>query len=153
MKIILAVLMVVSLAACESVQQINQNSEWAWQAMHVIDVAQTVAGPGHHPECHNEGNFFTKNIIGEHPETDDILQWGLASGIVHWAVWKWIDRTDMSEVNKLGLRLADNAEKVGTIIRNNKAGVRIFGREKSGCDLRGPLHKPGRDITIQIMRF
>ncbi|MGB8693013.1 MAG: hypothetical protein WCD08_05835 [Steroidobacteraceae bacterium] len=61
--------------------------ELAWQALHVVDVAQT-AQISRHPECYHEvGSSY---LIGQHPDLLQVLAWGVAEGYGHYWISDWL---------------------------------------------------------------
>ena len=124
--------------------------EYSWQAMHLIDVAQTYHAIGEHPHCFEELDPLTKNVMGKHPSKSDILQWGIASSIVHIFLGKWVDK----KFKKSGkyIRSVDTAYKLGTIVGNHSRGLYVDGisdKEKKRCN--DVLEM--QSVSLELMRF
>ncbi len=84
-------------------------TEKIWQAMHLVDVAQTIKGPG------------------EQPSTESVLVWGAAIGVAHYAFDRWMTRTGRADhAGWQLLRYIDLGYKGFTISRNH-LGAAPFG--------------------------
>jgi hypothetical protein len=60
-------------------------AEWAWQALNVVDVVQTLQIVDH-PDQYHELNPF----LGQHPSRDRILLTGTAFSAGHWLVTDYL---------------------------------------------------------------
>lgn len=136
---IAAITLAFLLAACESMSPYEK----AWQAMHLVDVAQTIEGAASDPFCHSEGNPVTRRLIGRHPHRDEVIAWGVAIGVVHYFAFRWIDNSEWPEGIKIALRSIDLVDKGITIGRNYDQGIRIFGdNEPCAHPFRMPQAQP-----------
>lgn len=102
-------------------------AEKAWQAMHLVDVAQTINGPAR-DACFGEGNPLTRRLIGRQPSTEAVIVWGVAIAIAHYSVDRWLARSghaDQAWVRML--RALDLGYKGFTIGHNHAEGMRPFG--------------------------
>lgn len=87
-----AVLACALLTGCVTLPQVNTGGEVAWQALHAIDVAQTVHGAANDP-CYEEGDPITRRLIGSKPSPGGVAAWGLGLGALHYGVhWALADR-------------------------------------------------------------
>ena len=76
---------VLVLAGCQGVPK----AEIAWQALHAVDVAQTVQIA--RSSCYQESDELTARIIGEDPSTGEALAWGVGLAGVHYGVTRWLE--------------------------------------------------------------
>ena len=53
------------LAGCESMGGKPNGYEYAWHAMNIVDMGQTIH-VAREPGCYREADWLTKRIIGEH---------------------------------------------------------------------------------------
>ena len=111
-------------AGCSSFE--ISKPEIAWQALHAIDVAQTINGPAKDP-CFAEGTV-TRHLIGEQPSTEGVLAWGIGLSLVHYQVDRWLEKTgrDKQPFWRI-VRSIDIGYKGYTVARNHDLGVRPFG--------------------------
>ena len=122
---------VLSSAGCESLNLSNE--EIAWQTMHAMDVAQTVAAS--QDPCYVEDAMVTRQLIGSQPNTGEVLLWGAGMAVGH----AWITRAlENSEAPKWVQKTWSYATITGTgiaIASNHSEGIRVFGDNKSveGC--------------------
>lgn len=99
------------------------NGELAWQIGHIVDVAQTLEIDG---DCLAERDFLTKSILGEAPESGEVLAWGIAASALHAYAARSIERAHwIPKRVKRTLRALDITVKVGTIANNHAIGIRI----------------------------
>lgn len=104
----------------------NWEREVLWQALHVMDVAQTIKGPAKDP-CYHERNFITKTLIGKYPNTDKVIIWGIGWGLLHYQYSKWLDNTKKLKPSvKTALRFLDFTSKGITITNNVYSGITVF---------------------------
>ena len=76
--ILLMLVFIIALSGCISISR----TELAWQAVHAVDVAQTlniVNDP-----CYIESNPITTSLIGEQPSTGEVIAWGVGAGFLHY---------------------------------------------------------------------
>lgn len=67
-------------------------AELAWQAVHAVDVAQTVQIA--RAPCYRESDPVTSAAIGEHPSTAGALTWGVGVAALHAGVTLLLERGD-----------------------------------------------------------
>lgn len=154
MRLILKLTSLVCMVGCSSMQQFNEGSEVYWQALHVVDIAQTVQ-IAKNPHCHSEGNPWTQKLIGNNPRESEVYPWGIVSSVVHFfgmrLLDKWLDDGDYN----VPLRLADNITKTSTVINNHQAGLRFDGlsnEEQVHCD-RVLEAMDGPSISVEIVTW
>ena len=123
----LIVIAALGLGGCATYADMSK-MEMAWQAAHLVDVAQTLS-VGDDP-CYFEANLQTSALIGEHPGTGEALVWGVASSVAHLYVGKWIDNSELPEWSKVALRAVDFGIKVDAVAHNYQIGIRIGGTNK-----------------------
>jgi hypothetical protein len=100
--------------------------ERAWQVMHALDVAHTLNGPASDP-CFREREPVTRTLIGERPEPEAVILWGVAAGVLHHLAFRWIESRDWPDGVKIALRAVDLGYKGVVLGRNHEAGVRPWG--------------------------
>lgn len=81
-------LVLVLLNGCAVYQDMSPQ-EKAWQALHLVDSAQTMNIVNN--DCYDEGAFLTRKIIGEQPEKERVIAWAVGSSLLHAAVSKELD--------------------------------------------------------------
>lgn len=123
---IAALASVALLAGCESMSPYEK----AWQAMHLVDVAQTLNGPASDP-CYSEQDPITSSLIGEHPSRGEVLAWGVGLSVTHYYLGEWVDNSDWPEGVKTLVRSIDIGYKGLTIGNNHETGIRAFGSNAS----------------------
>ena len=102
-------------------------SERAWQAMHLVDVAQTISGAAR-DACFFERDPFTRRLIGRQPSTEAVIAWGVGVGVAHYALDRWLTNSGHADKKWVQiLRAVDLGAKGFTIGRNHQIGIRVFG--------------------------
>tara|TARA_R100000657_G_scaffold17477_1_gene15141 strand:- start:534 stop:917 length:384 start_codon:yes stop_codon:yes gene_type:complete len=115
-KIFLLILVLSPLAHAEKYNPMHY--EIAWQAMHVIDVMQTLEIQDHEHLEESHSHW----IIGRQPDDDNVYAWGIASALAHYFLMKWVD--DNTKYGKV-IRQIEVGYKFGVIHKNYQAGIRI----------------------------
>jgi len=115
-KIFLLILVLSPLAHAEKYNPMHY--EIAWQAMHVIDVMQTLEIQDHE---HLE-EVHMRKVLGRNPDDDNVYAWGIAGAIAHYYLMKWIDEN--TNYGK-ALRHIEVGYKFGTISNNHSIGLRV----------------------------
>jgi hypothetical protein len=121
--------LLLALAGCQSMSR----QEFAWQALHAVDVAQTLEAA--RDPCYQESAWVTRQLIGRQPSDGAVLAWGAGTAVLH----AWIS----SELESRGApawvqmvwdlgTLGQTAYAVGS---NHTTGVRVLGRNQDvpGC--------------------
>ena len=62
--------------------------------MHLVDVAQTINGPAKDPNFFKIGSAGT--LIGDTPCVETVIVWGVAIGVAHYALDRWLTKTGRS---------------------------------------------------------
>lgn len=83
-----AALLLAALTGCAEVPR----EEYAYQALHAIDAAQTVQIARSRSNCFWESAPGTEQLIGKYPSTSEALWWGIGSAAAHLGVSLWLDR-------------------------------------------------------------
>ena len=111
----------VLLGGCQSMDK----REIAWQALHAVDISQTLNAAG--DPCYKEVSWMTTRLIGEQPSDAEVIVWGIATSIAH----LWIANT-LEERN--APRWVQAVWDLGTIghtgyavVNNHHNGVRPWG--------------------------
>lgn len=122
-----------ALGGCQSLDL--SSDEITWQALHAMDVAQTVSAA--RDPCYEEDAWLTEKLIGAQPSTGEVLLWGAGTSIAH--AWisgmlesrdapRWVQKTwSYATITSTGFAVASN----------HAEGVRVFGSNKpvEGCYL------------------
>jgi hypothetical protein len=120
------------LGGCETIHSMD-GQEMTWQAMHAIDVAQTLNAAS--DPCYKEKAWLTSRLIGAQPSDAEVLAWGVATAVVH----AWVSHTLRERDAPRWVRTAWDFGTLGhttyAISNNHDAGVRPFGSNKAvpGC--------------------
>lgn len=113
--------------------QSTDKREVAWQALHAIDVSQTLNAAS--DLCYKEASWVTKRLIGEQPSDAGVIVWGIAMAVAHmWiantleerAAPKWVQAVwDLGTIGHTGY----------AVVNNHHNGVRPWGDNltHSGC--------------------
>lgn len=117
--LILALLVILFFISVESKAEISDD-EAIWQAMHMIDVMQTIEIA--HSDYHAEGENLTNFLISSHPNDTQVYAWGIGSAVAHYFIFKHIDKHSKYARR---IRVIDNFYKLSFIVGNHQAGIRI----------------------------
>lgn len=97
--------------------------EKAWQIMHGIDILQTQdIGQS---KCFQEVGQVTSKLIGNKPNTAQVLAWGAGLSYGHAQVTNWLERSKTPKWLKTTITTVDLALKMNIIADNYYIGVRI----------------------------
>jgi hypothetical protein len=81
MTILLLTLFSINAEASNDIFKKLPKEEYAWQALHLVDVVQT------YKIASQPDRFYEKNhILGRHPSKTDVIVWGVATSVVHAAL-------------------------------------------------------------------
>jgi hypothetical protein len=116
-------------AGCQSMDR----EEIAWQALHAVDVAQTMSAA--RDPCYREAAWLTRSIIGEQPSEAEVLAWGVGTAIIHRWVGQVLERRDAPRWVRVAWDLGTIGYTGHTVVDNHRNGVRIWGDnvEHDGC--------------------
>lgn len=127
----LFVLLGVLLSGCET----TSRREMTWQALHAVDVAQTLNAA--RDSCYREASWMTKKLIGEQPSNAEVMAWGAATALAHMWISNLLKDRDAP-------RWVQSAWQVGTIgqtgfavANNHRIGVRPWGSNEGHDSCRG----------------
>lgn len=126
MNKILVIILIILTTGCAGVElnpyKNMSTAEMGWQAMHFIDVGQTLSTSK--DNCFKETDFMTRKIIGERPKESRVLMWGAGLSYLHAAGSQWLENTDMfSDSAKNFIRIFDIGIKFDIIYNNHSAGL------------------------------
>ena len=119
------------LAGCQHME--FDRNELAWQALHAVDVAQTLNAAS--DPCYIEDAWLTAKLIGEQPSNGEVLLWGLGTAVLHAVI------ADVMQ-DRGAPQWLQNAWDYGSITltgfavkRNHDQGVRAYGvnEDVAGC--------------------
>ena len=104
-------------------------AEITWQALHAVDVAQTVDFA---PEpCYVEADPIVRRLIGTKPSTGEVLVWGAAWSLLHVSVTRWLEQRSDDRSNWVGLWQLVTITNTGFLVgRNHSKGVRLWDEER-----------------------
>lgn len=127
----LSLLVLIVLSGCASMSR----PELAWQAVHAVDVAQTlniVNDP-----CYVESNPITTSLIGEQPSTGEVIAWGVGAGVLHYGVSRYLEHTDAPRWMQNTWQAITLTTTAGAVYSNHREGIRISGSNEpfAGCTL------------------
>lgn len=97
-----------------------------WLALHAIDVGQTVQTSRNHG-CLYEQHPVTRNLIGRHPDTHEVYQWGIGYALARYAFYKYFGE-DIKWLKKV-----ENVVRFEVIYQNHRKGVRPWGASYGNC--------------------
>lgn len=120
------------LGGCETLHSMDQQ-EMTWQAMHAIDVAQTLNAAS--DPCYKEKAWLTSRLIGAQPSDAEVLAWGVATAVVHAWVSHTLRESDAPRWVQKVWDFGTLGHTTYAISNNHEAGVRPFGSNKAvpGC--------------------
>lgn len=147
MKTLILFLAISISSGCATLRDVDP-LEYSWQAMHLIDIAQTYQSVGRNTECFSEGDPLTDKLIGKKPSTESIIGWGIGMSVVHFFAGKLVDRLDKKY--SIPIRVFDNAYKFKVISENHADGIYVDGinsKQQKRCD------RLRRSINFNVVRF
>jgi len=111
------------------------HAELAWQALHAVDVAQTLNIVN--DSCYVESNPITTSLIGEQPSTGEVIAWGVGAGFLHYGVSRYLEHTDAPRWMQNTWQAITLTTTVGAVYSNHREGIRIGGSNEpfEGCTL------------------
>lgn len=86
----LILLLCLALWGCADMQHFNRGAESAFQVANLVDMAQTLHGPGD-DSCYRENEPLTRLLIGSQPSSTAIVAHGVAYGLIHYGVTHWLE--------------------------------------------------------------
>lgn len=137
---LIAVLVLPLAGGCGALEEMS-GPERAWQALHLVDVAQTLNGPAADP-CYHESAFPTRQLIGEQPTPAAVLAWGAGLAVAHYFAGRWLDRAELPDAAKFVIRSVDLTYKGLTVGRNHDQGIRPFGDNEPCARIAPPAFDP-----------
>jgi uncharacterized protein YceK len=126
---IVALFAIALLSGCASMSK----HELAWQSLHALDVAQTVNSAGSDDPCWREAGIPTKYLIGENPDPESVIAWGVVSSVLHYYAGRWLDRSDWPDGLKFAIRSIDIGNQATIVVQNHREGARPFGDNARTC--------------------
>ena len=134
MRGLVAIVGVTFLVGCQSVGNIlSDRDELAWQALHVVDVAQTLNAAS--DPCYVEAFPVTRALIGEQPSQAEVLAWGVGTAALHYWVSTSLKRTEAPGWAQKLWAYTTITFTGYTVATNHGNGVRVSGSNNSvaGC--------------------
>jgi len=108
-------------------------TESAWQAVHAVDVAQTVT-ISRSPYVLHEDDPIGRPLLSAHPSTGRVYAVMAGLGIAHFAVTRWLDANDPGQgpwhTAFIAWQSATLAWKIGDVAHNTESGIRLFGHDR-----------------------
>jgi hypothetical protein len=113
--------------------QSTDKREMTWQALHAIDVSQTLNAAS--DPCYKEASFITKRLIGEQPSDAEVMVWGIAMAVTHMWVSNQLEQRDAPRWVQAVWDLGTIGHTGYAVVNNHRNGVRPWGDNKSydGC--------------------
>lgn len=117
------------LGGCASMDR----QELTWQAMHAVDVAQTLNAAS--DPCYKEDAWLTSRLIGAQPSDGEVIAWGVGTAVFH----AWVSRSLETRGAPVWVQMAWDLGTLGhttyAVGTNHSEGVRPFGsnRDVEGC--------------------
>ncbi len=129
-------LMLAPMLICTWGCQSMDRQELTWQALHAVDVAQTLNAAG--DPCYEEQAWLTKRLIGEQPSDPDVIAWGVGTALVHLWIARELERRDAPRWLQATWSIGTIGATGYTIVDNHRNGVRPWGanRDHAGCHVR-----------------
>lgn len=157
---------IITLSGCALIMPIEESNlpvrryadaELAWQVANVVDAFQTLhiadsrrtddqmaalhnAGVTPNRYCYEEGNPFTRMLIGEHPSKRSVILSSALFAVGHYYVSAWLEKKDtLNEqgqhnspwyVAAIAWHAVGLVTKGATVVSNHSIGLRVGG---SGC--------------------
>jgi hypothetical protein len=127
----IALLMTLLAGGCQSMRM--DQEELTWQALHAVDVAQTLNAAN--DPCYREEDWLTKRMIGEQPSDGSVLLWGVGTAVLHKVVGDYLDRRDAPGWVQKMWDYGSISHKGLTVMSNHSNGVRPWGDNQfvRGC--------------------
>ena len=120
----------ICLCGCQSVSR----EEWVWQALHTIDVAQTLNAAD--DPCYVESAWLTQQIIGEQPSNGEVLAWGVGTAFIHMLISRTLESRDAPQWVQKAWSVTTIAHSAYAVNNNYREGVRMWGdNDPRNCDL------------------
>lgn len=136
-----AILIIVFLSGCSSLSGKPEGFEYAYHALNVVDMGQTIH-IAREPDCYYEKGFPTKEIIGRHPDQEEVYALMAAYSVGFHYMNRWLDnKASESYMKQDGhynkwkfARGVFNATsfyyKADAVVSNHDKGLRPWG---NGC--------------------
>ena len=113
--------------------QSTDKREMTWQALHAIDVSQTLNAAS--DPCYKEASFITKRLIGEQPSDAEVMVWGIAMAVTHMWVSNQLEERSAPRWVQAVWDLGTIGNTGYAVVNNHHNGVRPWGNNvsHSGC--------------------
>jgi hypothetical protein len=117
------------LAGCQTMS----NQEKTWQALHAVDVAQTLSAA--RDPCYQENAWLTRRLIGRQPSDTAVLAWGVGTAAFHAWVSHELDARSAPTWLRMVWELGTLGQTAYAIGSNYDTGVRIVADNEKvrGC--------------------
>lgn len=101
--------------------------EMAWQVLNAVDFSQTINIARN--RCYVEKAWPTAKIIGRKPDESDVIAYGAAVAVLHFAVSYWLDTKSGPawKVAKIAWHVSFLANTGYHVVNNHLIGLRPFG--------------------------
>jgi hypothetical protein len=135
--------MLIVIIACSGCAALERPEERLWQALHLVDVAQTYRiGEG---PCYKEAGLLTRHLLGEKPKVAGVVAWGAGRAVGHALISDTLLRFDMPRAYKWW-QFASFYSTAGAVNNNIEIGIRIGSPNKArpeyGCNDRPATLEP-----------
>ena len=124
MQRVVAVLAITILCGCASLPR----GETTYQALHAMDMLQTLNGPAGDP-CYTETGAIPNLLHGDNPSRREVVAWGVGWGLLHWGVSRELEQhaPDWMLTAWQALTIGEVAITIG---HNHDIGIRPWGDNK-----------------------
>lgn len=127
MRLVTSLLAIAILSGCTA---LRQPEELAWQAIHTIDMAQTLDGS--RDPCWHEANPITQRVIGRKPTTAGVIAYGIGTGALHALISSLLIDQGYERAYAYW-QMASFANSSLAVGMNHGAGVRLAKRNEVSC--------------------
>jgi hypothetical protein len=113
--------------------QTMSDREKVWQALHAVDVAQTLSAA--RDPCYQENAWLTRQLIGRQPSDAAVLAWGVGTAALHAWLSHEIEERGSPTWVRMAWELGTLGQTAYAIGSNHRNGVRIVADNKNvpGC--------------------
>ncbi len=107
--------------------------EVAWQALHAVDVAQTLSAAD--DPCYEEDAWLTRRLIGRQPSDAEVMAWGIGTAVGHALIAKTLERWDAPVWLKKVWSYGTITHTGYVVASNHDEGIRVVdgNQDVEGC--------------------
>lgn len=116
-------LLCLGLLGCADIKQFNRGAEATYQAVHIVDMVQTVHGPAS-DSCYAEVDPISRAVVGPHPSQATDIAWGFSESLIHYGVHRFLAGHEWNVADTVWQALTIGAASQA-VVRNYQIGIRI----------------------------